>query len=316
LVLAALSFGAACANAQNLDGLARSYGRGVHAYFSGNSFEAVSSLSQAIDGGSQDPRAYYFRALAHLRMGMSAAAESDFIMAASLEVRDTDGTYPVSRSLERIQGRDRQLLEAFRHKARAEAQIQQRAWQRQRYEDLDRREKDVLRRSAPLPLDSFAPPRANASSAPQAPDDSADAPPSATGGMTKSEAQDPFAAPAERAPTRAPATVRPVPPGEKVKAGTLGKLLTRVLGKALADENSTSPPQQEITADPFADDPLAEQPEADTVEAPEAEDATDPFAPENSDKPVPAEPSTPDATPAENETQQPADAQDDPFADP
>src|SRR5215218_9091749 len=40
------------------------YGRGVHAYFSRDSRQAVQLLGEAIANGTQDPRAFYFRGLA------------------------------------------------------------------------------------------------------------------------------------------------------------------------------------------------------------------------------------------------------------
>ena len=41
-----------------------------------------------IDGGSKDPRTYYYRSLAHLRMGNTSAAERDMRKGAALESAD------------------------------------------------------------------------------------------------------------------------------------------------------------------------------------------------------------------------------------
>ncbi len=42
------------------------YGSGVHKYFSGDYAGADADLTAAVDGGSRDPRVYYFRGLARL----------------------------------------------------------------------------------------------------------------------------------------------------------------------------------------------------------------------------------------------------------
>ena len=49
--------------------LLATYGRGVHEYFSGNTQSADQYFTQVIEAGSSDPRVYYFRAMARLRMG-------------------------------------------------------------------------------------------------------------------------------------------------------------------------------------------------------------------------------------------------------
>src|SRR5262245_9329940 len=45
------------------------YGRGVHAFFSGNQSAAFDSLNKAINSGSRDPRAFYYRGLLLNRFG-------------------------------------------------------------------------------------------------------------------------------------------------------------------------------------------------------------------------------------------------------
>jgi hypothetical protein len=132
------------------------YGEGVHAYFAGDYREAHALLSKAIDSGSQDPRAYYFRGLAHLRLGRDPEARDDFAEGARLEVADADRFYNVSKSLERVQGRNRLLLERYRSDARLLAfqDLERRRYER--YERIRRAEPDVLLR--PPPSDSIAPP--------------------------------------------------------------------------------------------------------------------------------------------------------------
>ena len=55
------------------------YGRGAHAYFAGQYQEACDDLAMAIDAGSNDPRVYYFRALANLRLGKHKNADADML---------------------------------------------------------------------------------------------------------------------------------------------------------------------------------------------------------------------------------------------
>src|SRR3954469_26012549 len=54
------------------------YGRGVHAYFSGNMAEAFNSLDAAIRSGCSDPRAFYYRGLVLNRYGRPVEAADDF----------------------------------------------------------------------------------------------------------------------------------------------------------------------------------------------------------------------------------------------
>ncbi len=131
------------------------YGRGVHAYFAGDTTRANENLTAAIDAGSRDPRAFYFRGLAQQRGGDCFGAESDFQQAAALEVMDSDGFYHVGRALERIQGRQRQIIESYRIQARAAALQRTKTERLQRYEDLRRAEPDVLVR--PVPADEMLP---------------------------------------------------------------------------------------------------------------------------------------------------------------
>src|SRR5260221_6982085 len=65
------------------------YGRGVHQYFAGNDAEAADALTSAIDGGTRDPRAYYFRALVGLRSGLSDV-DGDLRKGAELESADSN----------------------------------------------------------------------------------------------------------------------------------------------------------------------------------------------------------------------------------
>ena len=91
--------------------LSQEYGSGVHSYFAGNYAKAYEQLTTAIDGGSKDPRAFYFRGLACLNLGRPQDAEIDFRAGAALEAQDVNKLYNVGKSLERIQGPARAELE-------------------------------------------------------------------------------------------------------------------------------------------------------------------------------------------------------------
>ena len=126
------------------------YGSGVHAFFSGNYPQAISDLTSAADGGSKDPRVMYFRAMAKLRIGDNQGAEADMEQGSALECADINQYYPVSKSLERVQGSGRLMLERHRTKARAEAHMREERRNAARYEMQRRAEADVLR-AAPAP---------------------------------------------------------------------------------------------------------------------------------------------------------------------
>lgn len=94
------------------------YGRGVHAYFSGQVHLAYDKLSAAIQAGSRDPRAFYFRGLAYERLGRPQEALTDFRTGAVLEHQDAGAVFGVDRSLERVQGPARLAIERERAAAR------------------------------------------------------------------------------------------------------------------------------------------------------------------------------------------------------
>jgi len=99
--------------------LTQIYGNGVHAYFNQDYLKAHQLLTTAIDGHSQDPRCYYFRGLALIKLGRPQDAESDFQQGAKLEsASDSARSYSVARALERVQGSDRSTLEQYRIEAR------------------------------------------------------------------------------------------------------------------------------------------------------------------------------------------------------
>ena len=120
------------------------YGDGVHAFYAGDYTSAYNALTSAIKGGSQDPRAYYFRGLTYLHLGRDDEAKSDFEKGAELEVGDSGNFYPVNRSLERIQGEQRQLLEHYRLTVHAVAVEKQAAARQARYEERSAAEQQIF----------------------------------------------------------------------------------------------------------------------------------------------------------------------------
>lgn len=100
--------------------LSEIYGRGVHAYHSGQNQQAGQWFSMAIDNGFTDPRAYYFRGLAAAASGLTQEAEADFDEGARIEAQSPYDAM-VGRSLSRVQGPIRIKLEQTREKARLAA---------------------------------------------------------------------------------------------------------------------------------------------------------------------------------------------------
>jgi tetratricopeptide (TPR) repeat protein len=129
--------------------LAAAYGDGVHAFYAGDFDRAYEDLSQAIEAGTTDPRAYYFRGLAALRQGRSDEAEADFTEGATRESEGL-GAWPVARSLERVQGPDRLRLERHRTRARVALLQRQRAAELERYSQIEAAQPDVLRKRRPV----------------------------------------------------------------------------------------------------------------------------------------------------------------------
>lgn len=128
--------------------IASAYGSGVHAYFAGDYPRSEELLSAAIEAGTADPRAWYFRGLAALRTGRFDEAEADFSEGARREIQRT-GSWPVSRSLERVQGIDRLRLERHRVRARVAALQSEAGARKRRYGELGEAQPEVLRPSKP-----------------------------------------------------------------------------------------------------------------------------------------------------------------------
>lgn len=97
------------------------YHQGLKSFYAGQYAQAHDTLSQAIEGGTKDPRSYYIRGISNLRLGRQADAKADFQSGAALEGKDFDVFYNVSSALERVQGPERRLLESYRVQGRKNA---------------------------------------------------------------------------------------------------------------------------------------------------------------------------------------------------
>lgn len=117
------------------DLLSELYGLGVHAYNSGDYRDAYENLSAAVEGGTKDPRAFYFRGLALVQLGRPEDARLDFAKGAQLEVAGGGDRYPIGRALERIQGVQRLTIERVRQVEKIKYQQAQLAESKRRYED-------------------------------------------------------------------------------------------------------------------------------------------------------------------------------------
>jgi hypothetical protein len=229
------------------------YGGAVHEYFSGNYQQALADLTLVADSESTDPRVFYFRGLVQRRMGMSDAAQEDFAKGAELEAKAVDRFYPVSRSLERVQGADRLAVEKFRARARALAYQEKQKRDQSRYEQIRRSEAAVLR-DAPIaaPAEPAAQPKAGAA-APAAPAEA-----------------DPFAEPAEK-PAEEPAAEAD-PFADESKPAE----------EATEDAPAAAEKKED---DPFADDADAAPAEEAPAEEAPAEEAPAEEAPAEEKKP-------------------------------
>ncbi|MEN6457606.1 MAG: hypothetical protein ABFC63_01640 [Thermoguttaceae bacterium] len=289
LVGGLLLFQAAQASAQDV--LSQAYGLGVHAYFASDYSRAYEQLTSAIDGGSKDPRAFYFRGFAYMKLGRPTEAATDFRKGADLESKDVNNFFNVGKSLERVQGAARLEVEKYRTAARMSAYEQTERLRKARYEALRREESRVLREQS---QGSEGRPKAGSGNAvppSPAPGDGAN-----PFGSDESEAQpgdnsNPFGdAPAEE------------PKGKKKGGGVAGSV-GRSIGKGIAGEEKK--PGKDKPADkkatdkskkaekaPAEDDPFGEAPAKDSSEKKPAEkkpaekkadekpvDPSDPFGP-------------------------------------
>ncbi len=220
--------------------LGQQYGSGVHAYFMGDAEGAYERLTAAVQGGSKDPRVFYFRGLAYLRLGRPQEAAMDFRKGADLESKDINRFYNVGKALERVQGSERLELENYRVDARMAALEQAEKLRKARYEAVKREEERVMREQSVA--------------APELPPGTPEvvAPPAA-------ESDNPFAAPE--------ATAQP----EKKGAATAKPDAKK---GADADEDPFAPPKSGDKAAPAKKKPDEKKPAAEKKPA----DDNDPFA--------------------------------------
>ena len=91
------------------------YGEGLRALKRRDLPQALQLFTQTIDGGSRDPRFFYYRGIVHSELGDDETARGDFVRAAELEAENR-ATAGVGRALERVQGAVRQTIESIRTK--------------------------------------------------------------------------------------------------------------------------------------------------------------------------------------------------------
>lgn len=140
------------AEAQNWRLTSEAYAQGVHAYFAGNCLRAEHYLTMAIGAGTDDPRPYYFRALARLRLGRLYEAQEDMEIGAELEAQNP-GRFGVGRALQRVQGANRLTLECYRREAKIAHSLNQQALNQSRQQQQSSSDDANQRRRVQVPLD-------------------------------------------------------------------------------------------------------------------------------------------------------------------
>jgi hypothetical protein len=283
--------------------LGEMYGRGVHSYFAGEYAHAFEQLTTAIQGGSKDPRVFYFRGLSYLKLGRPQEAKQDFKTGADLESRDINKFYNVSKALERVQGPGRIELEDQRVAARMTLMDKAEKLRKARYEAIKREESRVLRQQELTPpepaktaepaaepaaestaTDLFSAPdekagakadkkSAKAAKKPAGEEPAVDNKAGAPGG------ENPFAAQTEK-----PAAAAPKKPAAK-KGNVLGAM-GKALGKAVAGDDAAAGEKKPVgeaksdeAANPFGDEPAAKEKKPDAKKpAGKKAEAENPFA--------------------------------------
>ncbi len=133
------------------------YGQGVHAYFAGKYDQAHELFSKAIEQGSQDPRCYYFRGFTFAKLGRPDEAEADFKSGGEFESKGAAVQINVGQALQRVQGPIRLQLEEHRYAARLAARLRDVKEKKERYEEMQRNEPNVLRSPGPAAAGAPAP---------------------------------------------------------------------------------------------------------------------------------------------------------------
>jgi len=315
LVAAVTVLSGATASAQVFDNAAvgRTYGSGVHAFFTGDLDRSYDEFTAVIEAGSSDPRPWYFRGLAALKLGRPDEAEADFSRGAAVEAA-AQGNWPVSQSLERVQGCDRLQLERHRVRARV-ANVQRiKDADRKRFRETEAAQPGVLRGRAP---EAVTLPRGDGSN-PFADQNEVGAGDSGEAPQPEAPAPDPL--PSPDAPD---ATATPEPDGdgldaEMEKPAEVPAESGETKPDAAGDDEPTVTSPVDEPAPGDSEPPMVEQAET-TDPATPAEPAPEEPAP-SEPAPAPAEPGapepeSPEAPAGEPAKPEPAPTDEDPFGD-
>jgi tetratricopeptide (TPR) repeat protein len=99
-----------------------SYGQALGHYNKQEFQQAHALLTKLVDANSKDPRVYYFRGLSRYQLDREADARDDFESGARWEAT-VRSRVSIPRSLERVQGPARQILEKYRREAKRQANL-------------------------------------------------------------------------------------------------------------------------------------------------------------------------------------------------
>ncbi len=123
---------------------ARWFGEGIHAYYDGRYDTAEEWLRKVAERTSDDPRPYYFLGLALLGQGKQDEGRKVIAEGAKIEARQAALAVDISRSLLRVQGRGRLLIEQLREQARRDKAAADAARAKARYEARTKAERLTL----------------------------------------------------------------------------------------------------------------------------------------------------------------------------
>ena len=227
---------------------AEMYSHGVHSYFSGNLNRADVYLYRAAELSPNDPRPYYFRALALLRLGRTWEADDLLRTGAAIEANSNASAYGIGESLQRVQGANRLKLEQFRRAAKLGQANRAIENARRRYDQQERIQTSAVRRPVRLSLDALSNPVEPSQLAtllipdealptvPVAP--AVEAPAVAPEEVVAADQGDPFAddpisEPVVPDSSAIPAEGAPEATAGSVKAGSLPGIFGRILGRQL-----------------------------------------------------------------------------------
>ncbi len=258
--------------------LGQLYGNGVHAYFSQDYVKAYQNLTSAIDGHTQDPRAFYFRGLTLLKLGRPQEAESDFQRGAKLESAiDPSRIYNVARALERIQGSDRVALEQYRLEARMTVLKKAEEERRARYDENVKEQRRFLQQQSEMAPAKSVEPAGDSTKPPEA--------------IEPGKSLDPFDTGRSLEPKKEDAGSSVQKPGPAAKAG----VEPEPFGPSTPDITTPAAPAKKPAATPPADNPFGDA----TEPKPAAPAATAPKKPAAA-QPADASPfgNVPEAKPA------------------